>query len=146
MLRTKFNRENGEDRENRDDRAMIPSPHQPYQPYQASAPLSTLSSFSVTHQALAPPSIPAPAHLNQHTISREKGCRCNARQKSRRWAVQEVLLIVGTLFASGGRCALTTRNISCQKGLDLAYRKSEHPRIVLKRTASGAQLFGISRR
>ena len=36
--------------------------------------------------------------------------------------------------------------VSCQKGLDLAYRKSEHPRIVLKRTASSAQLFGIGRR
>ena len=36
--------------------------------------------------------------------------------------------------------------ICCQKGLDLAYRKSEHPRIVLKRTASGAQLFGIGQR
>ena len=39
-----------------------------------------------------------------------------------------------------------SNTISCQKGLDLAYRKSEHPRIVLKRTASGAQLFGISQR
>ena len=81
----------------------------------------------------------APAHLNQRTISREKGCRCNARRISRRWTVlKRTAHCWDNLLAAAD--APLSREISCQKGLDLAYRKSEHPRIVLKRTASGAQL------
>ena len=37
---------------------------------------------------------------------------------------------------------LTPPPISCQKGLDLAYRKRDHPGIVLKRTAQGGLLLG----
>ena len=47
----------------------------------------------------------------------------------------------GPFLLAAADAPLSREKINCQKGLDLAYRKSEHPRIVLKRTASGAQ-FG----
>ena len=52
----------------------------------------------------------------------------------------------GPFLLAAADAPLSREIICCQKGLDLAYRKSEHPRIVLKRTASGAQLFGIGQR
>ena len=52
----------------------------------------------------------------------------------------------GPFLLAAADAPLSREIICCQKGLDLAYRKSEHPRIVLKRTASGAQPFGIGQR
>ena len=49
--------------------------------------------WKIPHQALAPPFIPAPAHLNQRTNFLSEGIRYNARRISRRWAVLDVLPI-----------------------------------------------------
>ena len=53
----------------------------------------------------------------------EEGCRYNARQKSRRWAVLSVLLIVGTfLLAAVDVCLIIENLIFDFRGADLFYR------------------------
>ena len=108
------------------------------------------SSVSVTHhphRALAPPFIPAPAHLSQRTYFSREGLQMQRSAKiPTMGCTRSTAHCRDSFLLAAADAPLSREIICCQKGSDLAYRKSEHPRIVLKRTASGAQLFGIGRR
>ena len=70
------------------------------------------------------------SYFNQHTDFSSERCSSGADMKKVRMGCTKAYCSFGLLIEASLMRRYHEKEISCQKGLDLAYRKSEHPRIV----------------